>query len=63
MGDTRNSNIDLKIPKEDLPQVGTLFKDGNVRYLAISDWTHVEQGRKDAKRLNATLCASREVLE
>ena len=63
LGDTRNSEIDLKVPKEGLPQFGTLFKDGEVRYLAISDWTHVEQGRKDAKRLNATLCASREVLE
>ena len=62
LGDTRNSEIDLKVPKEGLPQFGTLFKDGEVRYLAITDWTHVEQGRKDAKRLNATLCASREVL-
>ena len=42
---------------------GTLFKDGDIRYLAVSDWDHVEQGRKDAKRLNATLCASREVLK
>ena len=63
MGDTRNSKIELKIPKEGLPVHGTIFQDGGTRYLAISDWTHVEQGRKDAKRLNATLCASREVLE
>jgi len=62
LGDTRESKLEVKIPKEGLPQFGTLFKDGDVRYLAISDWTHVEQGRKDAKRLNATLCASREVL-
>ena len=62
MGDTRNSKIELKIPKEGLPVHGTIFQDGGTRYLAISDWTHVEQGRKDAKRLNATLCASREVL-
>ena len=57
------SKLEIKTPKEGLPQFGTLFKDGEVRYLAISDWTHVEQGRKDAKRLNATLCAFREVLE
>ena len=63
LGDTRESKLEVKTPKEGLPQFGTLFKDGEVRYLAISDWTHVEQGRKDAKRLNATLCASREVLE
>ena len=63
LGDTRNSKIELKVPKEGLPVHGTIFQDGGTRYLAISDWTHVEQGRKDAKRLNATLCAFREVLE
>ncbi|MGB1935848.1 MAG: hypothetical protein ACPHTH_07915, partial [Candidatus Poseidoniaceae archaeon] len=62
LGDTRESKLEVKTPKEGLPMYGTLFKDGEVRYLAISDWAHVEQGRKDAKRLNATLCASREVL-
>ena len=62
LGDTRESKLEVKIPKEGLPLYGTLLKDEEVRYLAISDWTHVEQGRKDAKRLNATLCASREVL-
>jgi len=62
LGDTRNSKIELKIPKEGLPVHGTIFQDGGVRYLAISDWIHVEQGRKDAKRLKASLCASREVL-
>jgi hypothetical protein len=63
LGDTRVSKLDIKIPKDGLPQFGTLFKDGDIRYLAITDWDHVEQGRKDANRLNATLCASREVLE
>jgi hypothetical protein len=62
LGDTRESKLEVNTPKEGLPQFGTLFKDGDVRYLAVSDWTHVEQGRKDSKRLNATLCASREVL-
>ena len=63
LGDTRESKLDIKIPKEGLPTYGTLFMDGDIRYLAVSDWDHVEQGRKDAKRLNATLCASREVLK
>ena len=63
LGDTRESKLEVKTPKEGLPQFGTLFKDGDVRYLAVSDWTHVEQGRKDAKRLKANLCASREVLK
>jgi len=62
LGDTRESKLEVKTPKEGLPQFGTLFKDGDVRYLAVTDWTHVEQGREDAKRLTATLCASREVL-
>ena len=62
LGDTRESKLEVKTPKEGLPMYGTLFKDEEGRYLAISDWTHLEQGRKDAKRLNATLCASREVL-
>ena len=63
LGDTRESKLEVKTPKEGLPLFGTLFKDGDVRYLAVSDWTHVEQGRKDAKRLKANLCASREVLK
>jgi hypothetical protein len=62
LGDTRESKLEVKIPKEGLPQFGTLYKDGGVRYLAVLDWTHVEQGREDAMRLKATLCASREVL-
>lgn len=63
LGDTRNSKLDLSVPKEGLPQFGTLFKDGTERYLAVSDWTHITQGQKDAKRLKATLCAPREVLK
>ncbi len=63
LGDTREFKLKVKVPKEGLPTFGTLFKDSNIRYLAVSDWNHVEQGRKDAKRLKATLCASREVLK
>ena len=62
LGDTRESKLEVKIPKG-LPIFGKLFNDGDIRYLAVSDWDHVEQGRKDAMRLNATLCASREVLK
>ena len=62
LGNTRESKLEVKIPKEGLPQFGILYKDGDVRYLAVLDWAHVEQGREDATRLNATLCASREVL-
>ena len=63
LGDTREPKLEVKVPKEGLPQFGTLYKDGVVRYLAVSDWAHVEQGREDATRLKATLCASRGILE
>ena len=60
LGDTRESKLEVKIPTEGLPIFGKLFNDGDIRYLAVSDWNHVEQGRRDdAMRLNATLCASR----
>ena len=62
LGDTRESKLNLKVPSEALPAVGTLYLDGESRYLAISNWEEVNQGRKDAKRLKATLCATREVL-
>ena len=62
IGDASESKLDIRIPTEGLPVNGILYDDKETRYLALSDWTHVEQGRKDAKRLNATLCASREVL-
>jgi outer membrane murein-binding lipoprotein Lpp len=62
LGDTRETKLQIKILKEGLPMFGTLFREGESRHLAISDWGHVEQGRKDAKRLKASLCATREVL-
>ena len=62
IGDASESKLDIRVPAEGLPVQGRLYGDKETRYLALSDWTHVEQGRKDAKRLNATLCASREVL-
>ena len=63
LGDTRDSKLNIKIPKEGLPEFGTLLRDGNTRYLAVTDWEHIAQGKSDAKRLNATLCASKEILE
>ena len=62
IGDASESKLDIRVPAEGLPVHGILYSDKDTRYLALTDWTHVEQGRKDAKRLNATLCASREVL-
>ena len=62
LGDTTESKLNLKVPSEALPTAGTLYLDGENRYLAISNWEEVTQGRKDAKRLKATLCATREVL-
>ena len=63
LGDTRETKLSIKAPQEGLPQFGTLYKDGDIRYLAVSEWEHVEQGRKDAKRLKASLCATREILQ
>jgi hypothetical protein len=63
LGDTRKTKLQIKIPKEGLPTAGTLYVEGENRYLAIENWEEVEQARKDAERLKATLCASREILE
>ena len=63
LGDARETKLQIKIPKEGLPTAGTLYVEGQSRYLAIENWQEVEQARKDAKRLTATLCASRGILE
>ena len=63
LGDTRETKLQIKIPREGLPTAGTLYVEGENRYLAIESWEEVEQARKDAKRLTATLCASRGILE
>ena len=62
LGDTNQSKLNIKLPSEALPAAGTLYRDGENRYLAILNWEEIEQGRTDAKRLKATLCAAREVL-
>jgi len=62
LGDTNQSKLKIKLPSEALPAAGKLYRDGENRYLAIVNWEEVEQGRTDAKRLKASLCAAREVL-
>lgn len=62
LGDTNQSKLNVKLPSEALPAAGTLYRDGENRYLAVHNWEEIEQGRTDAKRLKATLCAAREVL-
>ena len=59
MGDTSQSKLNIKLPSEALPAAGTLYRDGENRYLAVLNWEEIEQGRTDAKRLKATLCAAR----
>lgn len=40
-----------------LPQVGKLFQVNSQQYLAIEFWEEYEQGKKEAERLKANLCA------
>jgi len=40
-----------------LPQVGNLFQFNSQQYLAIQHWEEYEQGKKEAERLKAKLCA------
>lgn len=40
-----------------LPQVGKLFQVNSQPFLAIEFWEEYEQGKKEAERLKATLCA------
>jgi hypothetical protein len=60
--ESSKSNINtgkiLQIPKlPQLPQIGKLYQSGNQLYLAIEFWEEYEQGKKEANRLNAKLCA------
>jgi len=51
-----NSNeINLLLPSEELPEVGSLFSHKQERYLLIQHETEVEQGKLDCKRLKAKL--------
>lgn len=41
-----------------LPQVGTLYQAGGKSFLAIEYWEDYEQGKAEAERLKAELCAT-----
>lgn len=48
----------LQIPDlKQLPIIGKLFQVSNQHYLAIQNWEEYEIGKKEAKRLEANLCA------
>jgi hypothetical protein len=40
-----------------LPQIGTLYRKSNQKYLSIEYWEDYEAGNKEATRLDATLCS------
>lgn len=42
-----------------LPQVGTLYQAGGKSFLAIEHWEDYEQGKVEANRLKAELCATK----
>jgi len=43
-----------------LPSIGDLYKHNGQDYLAITNWEEYDQGKTEAKRLNAKLCAKGE---
>jgi len=43
-----------------LPSIGDLYKHNGQDYLAITNWEDYDQGKAEAKRLNAKLCAKGE---
>ena len=47
--------ININIPKENRPSIGTLKEDGNKRLLEISLWSEVEAASKEADKLRAKL--------
>ncbi len=51
----RWEKIDLKIPKEDLPLVGVLYRSGNKRFLAIKYYSEIDEAKKEAKRFKSRL--------
>ncbi|MCX7998127.1 MAG: hypothetical protein N3A69_04130 [Leptospiraceae bacterium] len=46
----------VAFPNEEPPSVGVLYNHESKRYLAIQTWEEFEQAKKEAERLNATLC-------
>ncbi|MBH24061.1 MAG: hypothetical protein CMH57_06350 [Myxococcales bacterium] len=47
-----------RVPDEELPRTGALFRRGKGRLLAIARWEQLELGEREAKRLGADLVAS-----
>ena len=51
-------NLFISMPNlPQLPQTGKLYQLGKESYLAIEFWEEYEQGKKEAERLKAKLCA------
>ena len=50
----------LSYPSEDLPSEGSLYRDINDRYLAITSLERIDLVKKDAERLNAKICVKTE---
>jgi DNA repair exonuclease SbcCD ATPase subunit len=51
-------NLFISMPNlPQLPQTGKLYQLGKESYLAIEFWEDYEQGKKEAERLKAKLCA------
>jgi hypothetical protein len=56
-----SDEIESSVPEEALPAVGNLMVDDDRRFLVVEKWKDVEEGRREAERLDAKLVASREV--
>lgn len=60
---TNNNKLNVfsvNMPSENLPQAGILYQQGSDRQLAITYWSELEIGEKEALRLNAELVCERE---
>ena len=51
----RNHKLNINIPVESLPRVGTLYIDGKKRQLAIQTWEELDLGEEESRRLSAEL--------
>lgn len=51
--------INIQFPDEALPKIGELYRDKQERFLVISFWEDLEEGKIESKRLNAILCINK----
>lgn len=51
----KECDINIPIPKENRPSIGTLKEGENKRLLEISSWSEVESAKSEAQRLGANL--------